>query len=590
MSINPEIWPSQSRWSDVGYSGGSTSQCMDKKASIKRAGFACWLQAWAGLSQRPAACLLLGFCLLLLRAWPRLIYPDVWNEDGDRNVLGYLRHGLLDLFSPDHSYLILVPKLITGLAMSMSPTHYPFVSTVLAWIFILYVYYSVASAPLVLRGGGLLAGLMFLIPANPEVFGLPLYTFWWAAILVMILPFYRPDAPVKIRFLHVVLGFLSSPIGFIVLPLLWLRVFYLGKSRMEVGVALVATGCAVWQALAMYLDNIAPETVPFRWESLCFVVPKFFGGLLTGNLSHGYLDLSGMLLLGGGAAGLYLFRKEWPLWALVYLLAATILVALLRSDVEQIDAGLAAPRYFFYPFILTFWLLVQLVYLMADRRVAGGVILFLMWVSVANAIPVLYRKHDRLYWSEQLFSCVHFSEYSLPVHRDGLASHAMRIAMTRAQCAALLDADRFKSSSSSTFAYRVLPYEPEKAASKVTVGLNAIQAGSQWTGADRDRSVLPGFRVFGSYVTSSLDKGAMKVRMRKGDKILYRPGPLVKGQTIEVLGSDFMKVSTVGHHYWNVWVVLDFSNDTLPDEFDVRFSDERDTDGAWSAVAVLDKR
>ena len=29
-----------------------------------------------------------AFCLLLLRAWPRLLYPEVWIEDGTENIYG----------------------------------------------------------------------------------------------------------------------------------------------------------------------------------------------------------------------------------------------------------------------------------------------------------------------------------------------------------------------------------------------------------------------------------------------------------------------------------------------------------------------
>ena len=81
---------------------------------------------------------LLAFGLLLLRAWPRLLYPEVWIEDGTENVYGLIQNGPLDIFRPIGGYLVLIPKLISLLSLSVSFTYYPIVSTVLAWIFTIF--------------------------------------------------------------------------------------------------------------------------------------------------------------------------------------------------------------------------------------------------------------------------------------------------------------------------------------------------------------------------------------------------------------------------------------------------------------------
>ena len=52
--------------------------------------------------------ILLGFFLLLLRAWPRLFHPEVWIEDGSQNLTGFINEGVVNIFSPVGGYLVLV--------------------------------------------------------------------------------------------------------------------------------------------------------------------------------------------------------------------------------------------------------------------------------------------------------------------------------------------------------------------------------------------------------------------------------------------------------------------------------------------------
>lgn len=121
---------------------------------------------------------LLGFILLLLRAWPRLFYPEVWIEDGTQNLTGFINEGVVNIFSPVGGYLVVVPKMITFLSLSISFIEYPLISTIISWLFILFIFLVIARAPTYLRGQALLAASCFLIPSDPECFGLPMYTYW----------------------------------------------------------------------------------------------------------------------------------------------------------------------------------------------------------------------------------------------------------------------------------------------------------------------------------------------------------------------------------------------------------------------------
>jgi len=89
---------------------------------------------------------------------------------------------------------LLVPKLITISAASISFSQYPLISTLLAWGVTLAVCYIIATAPIQLRGGLLLAVACLLVPSDPEVFGLPLYTFWWVSILLFVVVFWNQQS------------------------------------------------------------------------------------------------------------------------------------------------------------------------------------------------------------------------------------------------------------------------------------------------------------------------------------------------------------------------------------------------------------
>ena len=111
--------------------------------------------------RHPILILFIGAALLLIRAWPRLLNPEIWDEDGTKNIPGFLQNGFADIFEPVNGYLILVPKLITMLAASISISQYPLISTLIAWGVTLAAFYVIASAPLYLSGG-ILLGSQFI--------------------------------------------------------------------------------------------------------------------------------------------------------------------------------------------------------------------------------------------------------------------------------------------------------------------------------------------------------------------------------------------------------------------------------------------
>jgi len=154
-----------------------------------------------------------SFTLLLAsRRWLQLVSPQVWDEDGTKIIPGLINHGLTSFLTPVNGYLITVPKIISLISLTISFSHYPLISTILAWLFIASVGLAVAISPTHLKLKIACALLIFLIPSNPEVFGLPLYTFWWSSILLFLLALWdEKNLQLKWRVIFLFLGGLSSP-------------------------------------------------------------------------------------------------------------------------------------------------------------------------------------------------------------------------------------------------------------------------------------------------------------------------------------------------------------------------------------------
>jgi hypothetical protein len=116
-----------------------------------------------------------------------------------------------------------------------------------------------------------------------------------------------------------------------------------------------------------------------------------------------------------------------------------------------------------------------------------------------------------------------------------------------------------------------------------SVSTASILEGNEWVGKDFAKSSLPGMTVIGSFINSDADVGSLTLRMKRGDRVLYRSGPTTERQVIEILDSGLAPAQLP---VAPEWTLLEFSNDKLPIEFLVRFSDHGDGWGEWSAVAL----
>jgi len=184
-------------------------------------------------------------------------------------------------------------------------------------------------------------------------------------------------------------------------------------------------------------------------------------------------------------------------------------------------------------------------------------------------------------------SCRHYDRYVLPVQFDGHAASAWGLEMTRQQCVSLLAKDPFyRPADASGFPFRVINKAADigsSLASLVTVGSRNVQPGHQWLRADFGNPRFDGMVVLGNFVHSGANIGSPVVEIKRGDRLLYRSGPVRGKQIVEVLRTRFPATALPPAADW---VLLDFSNDLLPEEFAVKFSDEGTDWGEWSAIAL----
>jgi hypothetical protein len=493
--------------------------------------------------------------LLASRRWQQWVAPEIWCEDA-WVLAGFIRTGWHEFLLPLNGYLILMPKLITAISMEVSISHYPFVSTVLAVAFSTFVGMAVAYSPIRVSGKALCAISIFAIPSDPEVFDLPLYTLWWTAILLIICALWDERVPGRfIRSLFVIIGGLSSPFVFVVLPVFYFRAYYYRTFRTEKTVAITATVVSAIQFPFVFLG--ATKSIPPASSIWHNAIPKFCGWFVLGNFSRAVFLLwtAGVAVLVAAAILLFFRRRDPSAWILVGLYLGAIGSSIARVDPAVLVPSQAGPRYFFLPFVLTFWILIQLC--TSTRlnwiRFAAAIISL---AAVLNAIPVWSRGHRDMQWSDNLRSSRLFPTYWIKVQYDGSLNSGFFVVASGSDWDAAIRNDRFLTrsdlQSAATFAYRVVDRSETDQIGAPSISSSRIVAGSHET----------------------------LLRLHAGDRVRFRSGAVARPQNMEIVGLEGKFISRLP--IAADWVTLEFSNSRLPHEFTLKVVDQGQGVGEWS--------
>jgi hypothetical protein len=298
--------------------------------------------------------------------------------------------------------------------------------------------------------------------------------------------------------------------------------------------------------------------------------------------------LFGLILIVLFIAALFRDRHSWVKWILAYIWCAAVIMSISRVNIDSMHPVFSGPRYFFFPFIIQSWFLLQIA-LTDSNRWIRWLAWLLIGLGVFNSLPILDRKHDNLSWGTHLHSCQMYEKYSIPVHYDGNASRAWGFLMTGEKCSELLAKDLFyKPDCTRSFPYRVIG----KAADGVVAGhvpsMGAV-INNEWSGHDyysvvAGTSTLPTWQVLGSFINSDTEAGELTLHLRRGDQVWFRSEHRSLKQKIIIDGYNGQYTEAIPAA--SEWVLLEFSNASLPKEFNVRFVDGGGGWGEWSAIAL----
>jgi hypothetical protein len=560
----------------------------------RAAGAACGRGGRHPAWMRLAAIVVATLLILLARRGDQLFHPQVWDEEGVIILRDLINTGPASLFYPIAGYLIALPRLLSFVALSISVTQYPLIATVLGWAFTVAVICALARSPLVLRGGALLALVTLLIPSNAEVYGVPLYAFWWAGLLIFVAALWRPeDSRFGWRLAFVLIGGLSSPIIMLAAPMFAFRGIVFRKNRAELIVGATAVACAALQVITLWRAHIVADKGSMNAAKT--IGTTFFGQYFAGNVvpAGGALYqavVAASTILTVLVVGLALWsgrRHAAVMLAVVYLWFGAILLSAARVNVLALHPVLAGPRYFFYPYVFEGWFLVQVAFFAKASWLQTGAVVLIAFATI-NALPVLSRSHDDLHWRDNVLNCAQAGDaepYAIPVEMDGAAPNAWTLTVTGGQCRRLLSHDALLRAAPLTVA--ALPYvvrDPADPAGGAIATIRSVVANG-WNGTDVQHSRPPGLVVIGSYRRGDLDAGSLTLRLRRGERVLFRTGPRRSQQRVIVAGAPPGEFGTFEPMALQ-WTSLEFSNPALPAEFAVIFMDDGADWGEWSAVAL----
>lgn len=392
---------------------------------------------------RAAAIGLAAILISMIRRPNQINRPAIWVEEGTQFLPQYLEHGWRFLFDPVNGYLIIPSKLNAWIAYHLSFEHYPEVSYVLALLSAGIVSVAICKAPTVIPFRPIAALIPFAIPFDPEPVAIGEYVFWYYGLLSALALFWQAGRAPVTRSAFAFIGGLSAPLGISLTPLFVIRAIA-SRSRSDIAAA-VAAGIASAVQLGFILTtgavraNYTKELLADPIASLRMVIEKFVGDLIWNPEAS---LLVGVIVLIPITFWLIedVRAQRYAAPALAICAGVSIVLAILRVPLGDINAMAGGPRYFLYPYIFLCWMGLALAGQQERRKILG----FTGLVICANVFNFLYRTQDRLDWSGAVHACLASpGSHDLPVHFTGQAAIAWKVTLTQDQCRKLADVSLF---------------------------------------------------------------------------------------------------------------------------------------------------
>ncbi|UXI69222.1 hypothetical protein [Tahibacter amnicola] len=383
--------------------------------------------------------------VLLYRRPDQFSHPYMWGEDGVVNTVHYAQSGWASLWQPVAGYYTLPIKLIYLISSSLSFRWFPEISLWLTTAFTFASLAAVAFAPTLLRWRWLCAVAVLLIPTGAENFAVSLFAGWWGSILALLALLWNTEQRrTGLRLGLLFVGALSTPLIIAIAPLFALRLFWY-RHRDEVITVVAAALLAGLQLYALTHSPGPPKADSLGYDTL-LMLEKFFGYYTVVSLefvAHGWIQLAGAaLVVFIAAAGVFDRRSLGMAFALLALaLAANILISIVRTPLPLVHPVVTTPRYFFFPYLLTSWMLIQLA--AVPTRVTQVIAILALALGVRNAVEHGQHRHEPIDWRAHVDSCTRSPTYQLPVHTVGLAASTWSVSLTGEQCRQMVQRSLF---------------------------------------------------------------------------------------------------------------------------------------------------
>lgn len=374
-------------------------------------------------------------CLMVwvMRRPAQLVTPYIWAEESVV-LKSWLEQGWSAAFNPLQGYFAFPSSLLIVLGAELSAPALP----VLEYVFATAVFLTTVALLLVpdsrwgdIRVRSLMAIALVLVPCNPEVFGVLLYSFWWAALWpVIILGWRRPLWSFRLPLLAI--GALSSPAGCamaVVFALAWLR----ERSRVLLVSTLVLGLGAVLQVLALATSGRGSSTASkFSLANLVESTART-GGLYVGRWTAGdsgpdrmWSLFLGMVFAGFVLAVTWVRARRGDDLDVAHLAATAVLLAAVSQVPEPMvnDPIVAGPRYHFLPYALFAWFLICVASRTASETLRNVCVVVIVssLVTLGSAFSRSENQRSfRMDWHDELRMCADSrrSEFQLPIMLDG---------------------------------------------------------------------------------------------------------------------------------------------------------------------------
>jgi hypothetical protein len=377
----------------------------------------------------------------------QLVRPYVWVEES-HILQNFIEDGWSASLEPIQGYLILPATVLVTLSAELSFVELPGVM----YAFSLAVF--VATVLLLVvpesRWGnrttrGAMALSATLVPTNPEVFGVLLYSFWWTTLWPLIILGWKRDLW-ALRAPLLVVGALSSPAGAALFALYALAFLRSHRTRDAISGAILLWGFVIQVVLTLTserAESLTSTATPGNVAEQSLRIGGFFEAnwLAVGNPDRGFITLTGLLLLVfllvAGAYMSLVAKRDEPLLLALAGLGFTLLSAVPAPLVS--DPVSLGQRYFFLPFVAFGWTLLLLLRYapLPPLRLACAILLGLSLLNLGTTFSRSPQHREaNLSWEEELRNCGRSpaSVVPVPIYFDGSTTFLWHINLTPAQC------------------------------------------------------------------------------------------------------------------------------------------------------------